>query len=182
MENAVRVNDAVLRHPLHAAGDQRGLRLLEGFSPDTVVAQHALAADDVVGSDLGEQVRAVLVLDLQQTREFLPHPLVDGGNTSRSVPPVLDVHGVLPALNAQPVLPEPHPLTVMGQVLHQPLHGIGHVIVVTVGGQHPGRAALEDREGFHLVHDGRNDLVGTGTGADDGNTLARNIDVVVPFR
>ena len=88
---------------------------------------------------------------------------------------------MLAALDTEPMLPEPKPLAVLRKVLGEPLHGVRHVLVVERGGQHPGRAALEDLELGDLVNNCGDDLVSAGARTNDRHAFAAQVDGRVPF-
>ena len=66
-------------------------------------------------------------------------------------------------------------------MVQQPTLAGGEVGVIVEGRRQPVRRPLHDQHRLGLLGDHRNELRGTGTGADHGYPLAGEIDVVVPL-
>ena len=163
-------------------GDQFDVRF--GQCPEPVVVeQNALAIGRIGRHAFFDQVGAVLQFRQDELRQLLAVPvvaLVDGAIGMRP-------GRILAQERQQPVAIAPEhveaiPLHVKRQMREQPLRALGDRIGIALHRPRPLRGALIDGDRGHAVGDRRHELHRGGAGADHGDMLAVELDVVGPQR
>ena len=165
---AVGGDDAGRGEPRDAVGDHLGLRVCDAAVVGVGV-EDALATRPVVGGELAAQLaildRATDVPLAHQLTEFEQARLLGHRETDRFVDPV-DAGA--------------HRCSGARHVGKHPLHPLGDRVVGP--GHHPGGGALVELQAGDVFDDLGHDLDRAGAGADHRDTLAGDVDVVVPLR
>ena len=155
---------------------------LQRRRPDAVVADDPLGRRWIVGHRLVEQVGPIA--EAQPDVHPQQHAELLVGGTDRlavAVPLRVDLDRRQHPLGVPPEQPEAVPLAVVRHVVEQPSMAVGQIGVVFEGRCQPVGGALEHQHLFGLLGDDRDELRGAGAGADHGDALAREIDVVIPL-
>ena len=147
----------------------------------SVVEQDAFAVGRIGRQAFLDQVGTVLQFGFDEVREFLAMPvvaLVDGAVGMRPVR-ILAQEGQQ-AVAVAPEHVEAVPLHVKRQMREQPLRAFGDGIGIARDRTRPLRRTLVDGDRRHAVGDRRHELHRGRAGADDGDVLAVDLDVVGP--
>ena len=161
--------------------DQFDVVALERPRPDAVVAQHPLRPGWIGRGDRRKQVGPVGELDLQIRLEDHAAELVGlaHGGTIR-LPVRVDPHVGEDTVTHLPEDREAVELAVGRHVAVQPAQTVGDRVVVVLGRSEPRRRPLEHHQLAGDRSDLRDELHCAGSGADDRDPLAGEVDVVVP--
>ena len=170
------------RETVDRVGDQFDIRLGQRPEP-AIVEQDALAVGRVGRHAFLDQVGAILQFGQNEVRQFLAVPvvaLVDGAIGMRP-------GRILAQERQQPVAVTPEhveaiPLHVKRQMREQPSRAFGDRIGIACDRPRPLRGALIDGDRSDAIGDRRHELHRGGAGADHGDMLAVQLDVVRPQR
>ena len=136
----------------------------------------------------GREVRDHLLVELvvgdlrsQNAEQHGAHEVVAGADRlGLGVPLGIDPGGAEESLVQDPELPQALPAPVLGQQGEQVVELGREGVAVVVGGEEPGRGALEHIELGDLVDEARDELGRAGPRTDDGDPLAGQVDRFVP--
>ena len=181
VSSASGVHDRTLINPIDGAADQIDVRSGQRPKPTAVVLERALACRRVVGDDLGRQFLVTIDLTRDPVGEHLAREVVHLAYGALLIWVVGIDPGRLKALVAAwPEDQESIPPPVEGKMAQCPSHAGADCLVIVRVGEHPLGTSLEDRQVSHLLSDGRGDLEPAGPRPDHRNSLARQVDVMVP--
>ena len=179
---AVRHQDSRRVDLAERIGDQLHVVALERACPDAVVAHDPLRADRIVGRHLFEQVGPVAELIVVVLEQHLAGEVVDRAHgTTVGLPLRIDTHTVDCRVAHAPEDRESVEFAIGRQMPEQPRQAGADGVVIVRRRREPRRCALEHEDlPGHPCNFGH-ELHCAAAGADDGHSLADEVDVVTPF-